>query len=83
MGDKKGVDLDGREGEEELGGADGEKIIISVLYVGKNLFSVKRVKLHKSLCTVKKTFKCRARQHGRETLLITHLMRVIFRYIKS
>lgn len=83
MRDKKGGDLDGREGKEELGGVDGEETIINVNYVGKNLFSIKGGKLHKSLCTVKETAKYRASLHRRETLLTTYLIGVLFRHIKS
>lgn len=46
----------------------GEETIINVHYVGKNLFSIKEGKLHKSLGTVKETAKCRDSLHGRETV---------------
>jgi hypothetical protein len=36
MRDKKGVDLDGRRGGEELGGVEGGETIIRIYYVEKN-----------------------------------------------
>ena len=38
MRDRKGVDLDGRDGGEELGGVEGEETVIRIYYVRKNIF---------------------------------------------
>lgn len=41
MGDRKGVDLDRKGGEEELGGVEKGKTIIRILCEEKNLFAMK------------------------------------------
>lgn len=41
MRDRKGVNQDGRETVLELGGREGEEIIIRIYYMRKNAFSIK------------------------------------------
>lgn len=56
MRHRKGTDKDGRGAEEELGGIEGRKIVISIYHIGKkNLLSIKAAKQSSEPCPPKRT----------------------------
>lgn len=50
MRDRKGVDLDGRGGKEELWGIEGRKTVISINYRRKKVFLIKRKEKNPTMC---------------------------------